>query len=73
MDALKLALARATQDRNLIVLWLKGGGKISGRIISLEDDHLLLDISGEMAEFQSYNAFVLMSEISAVAWVVQRE
>ena len=53
MDALKLALARATQDRNLIVLWLKGAGKMSGRIISLEDDHLLLDISGEMAEFQS--------------------
>ena len=66
-------IKKMTAEQSPIVLWLKGGGKIYGRVKSLDTSYVVVDVTGEMSEFQSYNALILLDEISAVAWTIPRD
>lgn len=73
MDPIREQIKKMTAEQSPIVLWLKGGGKIYGRVKSLDNDYVVVDVTGEMSEFQSYNALILLDQISAVAWTIPRD
>lgn len=71
MEPIKFALRKAHSDGSPLVIWLKGGEKIFGRVKSIEDEHIIIDVTGEMSEFQPYHALILLEQISAIAWVAR--
>jgi small nuclear ribonucleoprotein (snRNP)-like protein len=73
MESLKETIKKMSHDQSPIVVWLKGGDKIFGRVKSLEDTNLIIDVTGEMSEFQSYSALILLEQIAAIAWVIPRD
>lgn len=60
----------AAKDKRNVIIWFKGGEKIAGRVHSVENNLVLLTLSGEAAEFQNYTVAVLVEEVAALAWVV---
>lgn len=73
MECIKSAMRKAASEKLPLVVWIKGGEKLFGRIRSLQDDHVIIDVTGEMSEFHPYNALILLDQISAVAWVADRD
>lgn len=73
METLKSIIQKAANDKSSLVVWLKGGEKIYGRVKSSDDAQMIIDVTGEMSEFQPYNALILLDQVSAVAWVVPRD
>ena len=73
MEPLLIIIQKAAADKTPIIIWLKGGEKIFGRILAHGHDSLTMEITGSMSEFQTYNAVVLIEQISAMAWVVPKE
>jgi len=73
MEPIREQIKRMTEEQSPIVLWLKGGGKIYGRVKSLDTSYVIVAVTGEMSEFQNYNALILLDEISAVAWTIPRD
>lgn len=73
MECIKTAMRKAAAEKSPLVVWLKGGEKIFGRVQSLQDDHIVIDVTGEMSEFQPYNAIILLDQIAAIAWVADRD
>lgn len=60
----------AAKDKRNVIVWFKGGEKIAGRVQNIENNLVLLTLSGEAAEFQNYTVALLVEEVAALAWVV---
>jgi hypothetical protein len=73
MECIKTAMRKSAAEKSPLVVWLKGGEKIFGRVRTLQDDHIVIDVTGEMSEFQPYNAIILLDQIAAIAWVADRD
>lgn len=73
MQSIKEKIQKMSGEQSPVVVWLKGGDKIFGRVKIIDNDYLIVEVTGEMSEFQSYNALILLDQIAAVAWTIPRD
>lgn len=70
MHLLNNFFVEAGKNKRNVIIWLKGGDRVAGRVQSVDDHIILLTLGGEAAEFQNYTVAILAEEVAAVAWVV---
>ncbi len=73
MEIFDEVLHTSITDRSTVVFWLKSGAKISGRVKTIDDVHITIEVTGEMSEFHNYNAIILKADLSAVAWILPKD
>lgn len=73
MQQLFNIIGKASETKSPVIVWLKGGEKIFGRVERFDNDFLTIEVTGAMSEFQVYKALILNDQIAAIAWVPSKD